>query len=388
MTKKTQNIGAIKNQLLKIAQDIENPIESAAPEQGTPEDVMELIDDAIKVLDVAQETIPAEKPEDEKSPVSPAVGAKKGQKSAQDEEDDKDKDDKKGARKRIRGAQDEEEEDEEKKELNARIANLEKELANRQREAIAREYSDLYPEDQREAKFAEIMDEDKEDDEKDDNETLEAKLKAAKEIVEVTKPSPQYRPAKNESGYLGITRKARLENSVPAWRFQKLAFGARVAGTTTRSNPSVEYLPLAAESIARGVVCYTNDAGFITIATSGASAKRPKFVTVEAVDNSAGSAGDVAVGVVGQGQYVTVETTTALSPGDPVKVTSNGKVGLLVVGSDDINLKVGTYLRKEGGTIAKNSTTPYTEEFTDDGDYKPADAAANDIVEIRIEVQK
>lgn len=165
-----------------------------------------------------------------------------------------------------------------------------------------------------------------------------------------------------------------------------MAFGTRPRGTTTRANPTLEYLPLAAESIVKGAVCVTNDAGFITIATSSNSAKRPKFVTVEAVDNSGGSAGDLAVGVVGEGQYVTVETTTALSPGDPVKVTDDGKVGLLVVGSDDINLKVGTFLRKEGGTIAKNSTTPFTEEFTDDGDYSPGNAVAEDIVEIRIGV--
>lgn len=165
-----------------------------------------------------------------------------------------------------------------------------------------------------------------------------------------------------------------------------MAYGTRGKGTTTRSNPTVEYLALAAESIAKGVVCFTNDAGYITIATSADSAKRPKFVTIEAVDNSAGSAGDLAVGVVGEGQYVTVQTTTALSAGDAVKVTDDGKVGLFVVGSDDINLKVGTYLRKEGGTIAKNSTTPYTEEYTDAGDYNVGNAAANDIVEIRIGV--
>ena len=91
--------------------------------------------------------------------------------------------------------------------------------------------------------------------------------------------------------------------------------------------------------------------------------------------------------MVGTGEFVTVETESALSAGDPVKVSStNGNVELLVIGSDDINLKVGTFLRKEGGTIAKNSTTPFTEEFADDGDYSPGNAAANDIVEIRIEV--
>lgn len=165
-----------------------------------------------------------------------------------------------------------------------------------------------------------------------------------------------------------------------------MAFGKRTAGTTTRSNPKIEYPPLAAENLARGRVCYANDAGFITIAVAATSSGRTKFVTVEAVDNSAGSAGDVAIGVVGPGEFVTVETTSALSPGDRVKVSSvNGKVELFVVGTDTEEELVGTFLRKEGGTIAKNSTTPFTEEFTDNGDYSPGNAAANDIVEIRID---
>lgn len=167
-----------------------------------------------------------------------------------------------------------------------------------------------------------------------------------------------------------------------------MGYGTRAAGTTTRPNPTVEYLPLAVENLAKGRVCVTNDAGYITIATNANSAKRPKFVSIEAVDNSGGSAGDLAIGVVGEGQYVTVETTGALSPGDPVKVDAaeNGKVTLFDVSSDDINLKVGTFLRKEGGTIAKNSTTPFTEEFTDNGDYSPGNAADGDIVEIIIGV--
>jgi hypothetical protein len=164
-----------------------------------------------------------------------------------------------------------------------------------------------------------------------------------------------------------------------------MAFNTRGIGTTTRANPSVEYLPLAAENLLKGKVCYTNDAGFATIATSAGSDNRSKFVTVESVDNSGGSAGDLAIGVVGRGQHVTVETTTILSPGDPVKVTTDGKVGLFVVGTDDEGLKVGTYLRREGGTIAKNGSTPFTEEYTDGGDYSVTNAAANDVVEIRID---
>ncbi len=167
-----------------------------------------------------------------------------------------------------------------------------------------------------------------------------------------------------------------------------MAFGTRPAGTTTRSDPKVEYFPLAVESIARGVVCYTNNAGFITIAIAASSAGRAHFVTVQAIDNSGGSAGDLAVGIVGDGQFVTVTVSTGsptLSPGDPLKVGSdNGEVDLFVVGTDLESLKVGVFLRKEGGTIAKNSTTPFTEDFTDDGDYSPATAVAGDIIEARL----
>jgi len=170
-----------------------------------------------------------------------------------------------------------------------------------------------------------------------------------------------------------------------------MAFGTRPAGQTTRPNPSLEYLALSNISIAKGVVAEVNDAGFIVVSTNATSAGRAKFVTIEAVDNSGGAAGDIPVGTVGTGQYVTVTAasdTATLSPGDGVKVsdTDPGEVELFVAGTDAAGLKVGTYLRREGGTIAKNPSTPFTEEFTDDGDFSPGNAVAGDIIEIRIEV--
>lgn len=168
-----------------------------------------------------------------------------------------------------------------------------------------------------------------------------------------------------------------------------MAFGTRGAGVTTRSNPMVEYLPLDAVSIAKGRVATVDAGGHLNQATSADPAGSPFFVTVEAVDNSGGSAGDLACGVVGSGQHVTVEVASdsaALSPGDAVKVsnTDAGKVELFVAGTDAEGIKVGEFLRKEGGTIAKSGTTPFTEEFTDDGDYSVANAAAGDFIEIRI----
>lgn len=165
-----------------------------------------------------------------------------------------------------------------------------------------------------------------------------------------------------------------------------MAFGTRPAGTTTRANPKIEYIGMAVENVARGVVVVVDDTGFITIATAALATGRTKFVTVEALDNSGGSAGDIAIGVVGPGQFVTVETVSALVAGDRVQISAtDGKVNRFIPGTDNEEDLVGTFLRKEGGVIAKNATTPFTEEFTDDGDYDVGDAVANDIVEIRID---
>jgi hypothetical protein len=168
-----------------------------------------------------------------------------------------------------------------------------------------------------------------------------------------------------------------------------MTFGTRGKGVTTRSNPMVEYLPLDAVSIAKGAVCVMDAGGHLNQATSASAAGSPFFVTVEAVDNSGGSAGDLAVGAVGSGQHVTVEVASdsaALTPGDAVKVsdTDAGEVELFVAGTDAEGIKVGVFLRKEGGTIAKNGSTPFTEEYTDGGDYSVSSAAAGDIIEVRL----
>jgi len=243
-TQKLKSLGAIKTELQKFAQDIENPIEAAAPPQGSPEEVMELIDDAIQVLEVAEESIPAETPEEGQpavGPSPPAFAKRRGAQTdlnpqdddpdkkekakearirkAQDEEkkDDDETEKEKNARvrkaiehdARRRGARDEDE-DKEKKELEARIASLEGELTSRQKEAIAQEFVELYPESVRQSKFDEIVNG------KDSVKLLEAKIKLARDVIEANQKN-SYVPAKNQSGYLP-TKTAKLQTTLQPWR--------------------------------------------------------------------------------------------------------------------------------------------------------------------------
>lgn len=157
------------------------------------------------------------------------------------------------------------------------------------------------------------------------------------------------------------------------------------AGQTTRSNPKIDYYPVEASTkITKGDVCHVDTSGFFITATSSTYNGNSPFVCVVTADNSSGAAGAIAVAVVGINQFVTVKTDSALNPGDSVKVsTSNpGRVTKFTPGTDNEDLKVGTFTRKEGGIITKNSTTPYTEQFTDVGDYSVGAAAIGDIVEI------
>lgn len=170
-----------------------------------------------------------------------------------------------------------------------------------------------------------------------------------------------------------------------------MAFSNRGPGVTTRSNPKTEYLPMAVENIAKGVVVQTNIAGFATIAVEATTLLGSAwFVTTQALDNSGGSAGDLAIGAVGAGEHVTVTVSAGsatLSPGDPVKIgTDNGEVALYVVGgsADPAGEKIGVYLRREGGTIARAGSTPFAETLTDAGDYGVGTAVAGDVIEIRI----
>lgn len=210
MTAENQNdLNAIKTALMKIAADIPNQTPMAAPGQaapeaapGSPEEVMSLIDDAIQVLEVASESVPAERPEQN------AVPAIAKTKSAQedDEEDEDDKDKEKNA------AQHEDDEDTEKeKELKARIARLEDDKEKEDKEKVAKEFVQLYPEDVRQAKFDAIIASDVK------SAALIEQFKVAQDLSEATKPTNQYVPASSAGSFL--TRQAKQNsNVVLPWR--------------------------------------------------------------------------------------------------------------------------------------------------------------------------
>lgn len=193
-----EKLAQIKEKLQKIAQDIETPVEEAAPEQS-PEAVMELVDDAIKILEVAEEAIPAETP-DEESEEEPIITAKQKKAGMHDDEDDE----KKKKEAKSKGANiDDDEEDEEKKELEARLKTVEAELDATKRAKLAEDWIELYPESQRQAKYNEIVES------KETIDILTAKYKVAKEVFDVNRNPNTYKPAKTETGYL--FKKARQE---------------------------------------------------------------------------------------------------------------------------------------------------------------------------------
>ena len=152
------------------------------------------------------------------------------------------------------------------------------------------------------------------------------------------------------------------------------------AGTPMSISPKVDSFPLAAENLVKGRVCLTNDAGFITIATAALSNGRNFFVSIKAVDNSGGSAGDLSTLVVGSGQRVTVQTKSILEPGDPVKISAtSGMVTLFVVGTDAEALRCGYYIGIEPGVYSKDSSGVLAERFTTNA-RPEVNAAVDDIV--------
>ena len=167
-----------------------------------------------------------------------------------------------------------------------------------------------------------------------------------------------------------------------------MGYQSRGAGVTTRPNPIAEYLKMGAVNLAKGKVVRNDSTGHLIESTT-LTAGSPYFVTIQALDNSAGTAGGEVIGVVGSGQFVTVQiqaAATTLYPGDAVKssTTTIGTVAKFVDGTDAEGLKIGTYLRNEGGIFARSTTTPFNESLSVDGDYDPGTAVANEIIEIRI----
>lgn len=257
-----QNLGEIKSQLQKIAQDIEAPVTAvppgtAAPEvAASPEQVMELVEDAIEILEVAEEAIPAEAVAQEATGVTPSIGARKTKKAAEhpdddddeeagekeakvrqarralkraqedDEEDDKEEKDAKirKARKALKRAQEDlnkqdgdqgadKDDDDEKTKLNARIESLEGELDKTKKADLAQEFAALYSDRQRDAKYEEIANS------KEPITVLERDFKIAKEVVESKQGSNTYEAVKGEqSGYLSQFKKAKLETVLAPWK--------------------------------------------------------------------------------------------------------------------------------------------------------------------------
>lgn len=215
----SKDLNAIKTSLLKIAQDIGQPVpapgQAAAPAPGSPEEVMGLIDDAIQVLEVAAESVPAETP-GQPAPAAPASAAPvtAKTKSAQDEGDDKkdDKeDDKSGEKDAAEHDDDSENETDKEKELSARIAILEDEVEEKEKEKVAKNFVELYPRDVRQAKFDAIIASNVK------SSVLSEQFKVAQDLSEAQKPVDQYVPATSQSGYL--IKKASLNKPVlPSWR--------------------------------------------------------------------------------------------------------------------------------------------------------------------------
>lgn len=165
-----------------------------------------------------------------------------------------------------------------------------------------------------------------------------------------------------------------------------MAFGTTPAGTITKEQTrlSIRRLPVkAGVNIAKGDVCFVNTSGWLDQATSSTAAGSEWYVALEPANNTSGTNAAISCPVAAKGHFVTVVASGTIQPGTPVKIGSTtGQVVAFVTGTDAEGLKVGIYLGKEGGTIAKSGTTPYAETFTDNADFVPVACAATDVIEV------
>jgi len=161
-----------------------------------------------------------------------------------------------------------------------------------------------------------------------------------------------------------------------------MAFGTTAAGTITKEQTllSIRRLPVAAStSITKGNVLEQDAGGDLVVSPVGRTAEVNHYVALEAVDNSSGADGALHVPVAVAGHFVTVVADGAIRPGTAV-VISGSTAGQVHAK----NQVVGIYWGKEGGTVAKGSSTPYLESFTDAADFSPADAADGDVIEVQL----
>ncbi len=170
-----------------------------------------------------------------------------------------------------------------------------------------------------------------------------------------------------------------------------MAFGLTAAGTITKEQTlhSIRRIGVAASTlITKGNVVEQDVGGDLIVSPTTQTAEITHFVALETVDNSSGADGDLSCPVAVAGHFVTVVADGAIFPGSKVVIsaTTAGQVILYVVATHTIDQVVGIYWGKEGGVIAKGGSTPFLEDFTDDADFDPVDAADGDVVEIELGV--
>lgn len=222
-----QELDAKKSELTKIALDLENGDVQVNQEQGTPEQILEIVEEAMEILDEAREALPVnnaigntEHADEGMQQVDSLIAKVKkaiDEDTTDDGEGKKDDDDetKKEAKTTIN--QDKEDSDDDKEKdakvriQEARIATLEKELNQRNRIAIVEKAaSDLYPEEVRSAKVDELINS------IGTNRSLEAKIKFAKDVLESQKATKNAKTF--GSNEIFRTKKAKQQsNVVDAW---------------------------------------------------------------------------------------------------------------------------------------------------------------------------
>lgn len=164
-----------------------------------------------------------------------------------------------------------------------------------------------------------------------------------------------------------------------------IPYQAFEAGDVVSLNFIAEYYPINAVNLTKGLLLAKIGASNLAVSPTSAVAGSEYFVSIEAKDNSGGSAADLSIGVAKRGDIVGIVTTTILIAGDPVKSSTTvvGQVEKFIVGTDAEGLKVGYYVGKEAATFDRASTTPFAETLVGTR-INPVDAAASDIVAIRL----
>ena len=161
-----------------------------------------------------------------------------------------------------------------------------------------------------------------------------------------------------------------------------MAFGLIPSGTITRETIiSTRRIPVkAATTITKGNVCELSS-GYLVASPTTATVDVNHFVSLETIDNSAGSDGDLTAPVAVSGHYVTVVADGVIRPGARLQISASTAGQVITTGGGG-NKQIGWYTGKEGAIITKDGTTPFQETFTDDSDFPPVACADGDIIEI------